>query len=818
MTEQAEPQRERSFLLGMLALSAAVLLLSIGQVRILSFQLWHHVTYLVVTVTLLGFAAGGTWCSVRTVKDSRSRAALHALLFALATFGVFAVLARHGSTLLKEKGARMPALDATFSYLYLVLPFVFGGLSVAAGLDGVGKTVSRRYAANLAGSALGCLLVFPALHLGGPGLILVATALGAIGAALLARAAEKTALAGIAGVVTAAALLAIPARDTLLPFTVAGGKALSLAIEQNRPIPFTGWDPICRVDVVGDETKDPLLNVFQDGDAPTWIPSGKIDYTKSLPGNHYALGYAMKVDPKNPLAPPRKNVLVIGVGGGGDLKTALVMGAEHVVGAEINPTTANMMRTRFKDFSGNLYDDPRVQIEIKDGRAVIAQSKERFDQIQITGADTYAALASGANLTAESYLYTEDAVHDYLDHLNDDGVLCVLRWRFFPPREELRFVGMCAKVLKDLGAADPRKHIAVINVKSSGNILGDVNVDAHYAFTIVKKTPLTENEITFLRKFVKLHPNKDAYGIAYLPGEPSEREFSGYLDAISGGIDSTAKFEREYEFSIDSVSDDRPFFFQFFRLRSLFEPQPGASQESFFRTVIGNGPAGLQVLWLSLLGALVLVVVFVFAPLVLFRREGLRVDSVNAKTSALFFICVGLAYLAVEMATVQRLTLFLGHPLKALGVGLSTFLLGSGLGSYFTGRVALGRETAAGRTAAVLVAIVTVLHAAWLPAVFQRCADLGPEARVMVAIAAIVPLAFLMGMPFPLALRAVQRTAPPLLPWALGVNGGASVIASVGAILVAMQTGFRVVLLIAAGIYLLAAITIPRARAALQES
>src|SRR5690349_5838736 len=112
MTDSAEPQREGSFLLGLLVLSAAVLLLSIGQVRILSFQLWHHVTYLVVTVTLLGFAAGGTWCSIRTVKDPKSRgarAALHALFFAIATVGVFMVLARHGSTLLKEKGARMPA-------------------------------------------------------------------------------------------------------------------------------------------------------------------------------------------------------------------------------------------------------------------------------------------------------------------------------------------------------------------------------------------------------------------------------------------------------------------------------------------------------------------------------------------------------------------------------------------------------------------------------------------------------------------------------------------------------------------------------------
>lgn len=812
MQNAPAPPRERTFQFGLLALSAAILLLSIGQVRVLSFQLWHHVTYLVVTVTLLGFAAGGTYASLRPARNPAARAGVQALLFAIATVGVFFTLARHGSELLVAQDNKLPALDATFSYLYLVLPFVFGGLSIAAALDGEGKAVSQRYAANLAGSAAGCLLVFPALKLGGAGLVLLAAALGAFGSCALALAAGRRLTATLGAIAALAALAALPAREKLFPFTVARGKALALAEEMGRPIPFTGWDPICRVDVVGDETRDPVLNVFQDGDAPTWIPNAKIDYAKTLPANHYGLGYSMAIDPKDPTKPPREKVLIIGVGGGGDLKTALVMGATKVIGAEINPTTAAMMRGPFAAYSGGLYDDPRVTIEIKDGRAVVAGSNEKFDQIQITGADTYAALASGANLTAESYLYTLEAVRDYLTRLNDDGVLCVLRWRFFPPREELRFVGLCGKVLRELGAEDPRKHIAVVNVSAKGDAIAGISVDAHYALTIVKRTPLTEYEIGFIRKFVRFHPAKDAYGLAYLPGETSEPEFAGYLDAIAAGDTATAKFEDEYAFAIDTVTDDRPFFFQFFRLRSLFETETGSGGRFHFHDVIGAGPAGLQVLWLSLAGALVLVIVFVFAPLAIFRREGLSVTG--AKTSALFFVCVGVAYMGIEMATVQRLTLFLGHPLKALGVGLSTFLLASGLGAFTTGRVGLGLETARGRLAALVVALLAVTHAFLLPRFFAACEGFGPDARVLLAMAAIAPLAFVMGMPFPLALRAVRATSPPLLPWALGVNGGASVIASVGAILLAMEIGFRAVLFVAAAIYVVAAITMPRARAA----
>jgi hypothetical protein len=653
--------------------------------------------------------------------------------------------------------------------------------------------------------------VFPALKFGGAGLVLLAAALGAIGSAALAFAAGRRTLAGIAALGVVAALAALPERERIFPFTVARGKALALAEEMGRPIPFTGWDPICRVDVVGDPARDPVLNVFQDGDAPTWIPSARVDYAKTLPANHYGLGYAIAIDPKNPQKPPRENALIIGVGGGGDLKTALVMGTERIVGAEINPTTAAMMRGPFRDYSGGIYDDPRVTIEIKDGRAVVAGTDEEFDQIQITGADTYAALASGANLTAESYLYTIEAVRDYLTHLSENGVLCVLRWRFFPPREELRFVGLCGKVLKELGAADPRRHIAVVNVSAKGDAIAGVNVDAHYALTIVKRTPLTDYEIGFIRKFVRFHPQKDAYGVAYLPGEPSEPEFQGYLDAIAAGEAETEKFEDDYAFAIDTVTDDRPFFFQFFRLRSLFSADTGTGGRFHFHDVIGAGPAGLQVLWLSLAGAVVLVLVFVFAPLALFRREGLSVAG--AKRSALFFVCVGVAYMAIEMATVQRLTLFLGHPLKALGVGLSTFLLASGLGAFTTGRIGLGLETARGRAAALVVAALAVAHAFLLPRFFAACEGFGPDERVILAIVAIAPLAFAMGMPFPLGLRAVRQTAPPLLPWALGVNGGASVIASVGAILLAMEIGFRAVLLVAAAIYVAAALTMPRTRA-----
>ncbi|MCB0948216.1 MAG: hypothetical protein KDB44_02865, partial [Mycobacterium sp.] len=564
----------------------------------------------------------------------------------------------------------------------------------------------------------------------------------------------------------------------------------------------THWDPICRVDVVGDENADDALRVYQDGDAPTWIPS-KDKPDDQFVSSHLALAYMMKFAPD---AAKRDKALVIGVGGGHDIRTALVMGATRVLGAEINESTAAMMRERFDAYSGGLYTDPRVEIVVADGRSVVARSDETFDVIQITGADTYAALASGANLVAESYLYTSDALDDYLSHLNDEGVLAVLRWRFRPPRETLRLVGMAALALKRAGAADPSRHIAVINVDSKGNLFGGTEVQARYAVTLVKKTPFTDGERGLLRRFCKEHPTGH-YSVAYLPGDPGEPEFEGYLSAIQEGPAAQRAFEDAYAYAIDPVSDDRPFFFQFFRGRDVVSEREEERGKEHFFSVIGGGPAGLQVLWYSMGAALILVVLLVLAPLAVLRRDGLRVPG--GGRLVVFFVAVGLAYLMVEIATMQRLTLYLGHPLFALSLGLTTFLVASGLGAAASARVAAGGERRGATIGAVLVVVMLAFHAFAVPSILEATLHLSTVARCALAVVLIAPLAFFMGFPFPLGLRRARAQDPRLLPWAFGVNGGASVIASVLAILFAMDHGFSAVLVFGAALYATAAITLP---------
>lgn len=805
MTESEKPGSQTAASVALLLLSAAILLLEVGQVRVFSYILWHHVTYLVVTVTLLGFAAGGTAMAVLPGRGGVWRSTSASLLFGLLSLLTFGVMARHQIELLPEADVSLPALRATLHYLYLVVPFFFAGMGVAAALDGDGPQVSRRYAVNMIGSAAGCLLATPVLRaFGGGGVVLATAALTFLAAFFFARAAGRRVLATSSLGLCVLAGLALPWADSLLPFPVAAGKTLDMELRKGVPLIATYWDPICRIDVVGDEAGRDALHVYQDGDAPTWIPS-KHQEEGAFASSHLALAYMPKLVPGTTAR--RDKALVIGVGGGHDIRTALVMGATRVVGAEINASTAEMMRDRFSDYSGGLYSDLRVEIIVADGRSVVARSDEKFDVIQITGADTYAALASGANLVAESYLYTQDALDDYMEHLTDQGMLAVLRWRFRPPRESLRLVGMAALALKKLGVEDPSKHIAVVNVDSTGSLFDGHEVQARYAVTLVKRTPLTDGERAQFRRFAKEHPTGN-YSIAYLPGDPSEPEFEGYLGAIREGDAAQRAFEDAYAYAIDPVSDDRPFFFQFFRGRDVVGDRAEEKGKEHFWSVIGLGPAGLQVLWYSMAAAVLLVILLVIAPLVVFRRSGLAVPG--GGRLVVFFIAVGLAYLMVEIATMQRLTLYLGHPLFALSLGLTTFLVGSGLGAAWSARIAEGSERKGAAIGALVVVVLLAFHAFGVPKVLEATLDLSTPARATLAVLMIAPLAFFMGFPFPLGLRRARAQAPRLLPWAFGVNGGASVIASVLAILFAMDYGFAAVLLFGAGLYLLASLALPK--------
>ena len=270
-----------------------------------------------------------------------------------------------------------------------------------------------------------------------------------------------------------------------------------------------------------------------------------------------------------------------------------------------------------------------------------------------------------------------------------------------------------------------------------------------------------------------------------------------------------AEFVADYKFSIEPATDDRPYFFNYFKWRVLPE-----LLDLRLRGGAGLVEWGYLVLLATLLQAVLAGVLLILLPLLIAPREWPRG---TAGSMGSYFFLLGLAFLFVEMAFIQKFILFLSHPLYSVAVVLAGFLVFAGMGSALSGRVAErfgGRSHVAVRAAVGGIAAMILLYLWLLPPLFERWIGLGDAARVVISLLLIAPLAFCMGMPFPLGLRRLAAQAPGFIPWAWGLNGFASVVSAALATLLAIELGFNTVLLIALLFYALAVMAViqpPRA-------
>jgi hypothetical protein len=824
---------------GLFVLSASTLALEILETRIFSVVAWHHLTYLLVTVALLGFGAAGAFLTLfrrRLLARPADSLVACSLLFAATAVGTLALLGRRPPDTARLLEGPLRAAFAFLDYGYLVLPYFFAGLAVAIALAESGAPVPARYFWNLAGSGLGCWLFVAAITpLGAAGSALLCAGLGILAAACFGQAAARRWRAAAHALLAAGiALLAATgpercarAADALLPFPFAATKTAARALRSlpEARIVHTEWSPLCRLDAVDFGVQRPAdsYQVFQDGDAPTTIfragfAAGDDEGAAGSPGPFaealrrsprfgllpggispiYALAYLFVEEPK---------VLVIGAGGGHDLLTAVHHGARSVRAAEINPVTAGWMRGRFRAFAGDPYRLPGVAVEVEEGRSLLRRTRERFDLIQMTGTDTYAALASGAYVLSESYLYTAEAMRDYFAHLEPRGVLAILRPDFEPPRENLRLFGLALLELRSRGVAAPSGCAAVVLHDAVVPLEGR-EARARFAVSLFRPTPFAPAEVERLERFCDSH-REDRIGFA--PGRGTDGAYSALARAVDER--SEGAFFARYPFDVTPVRDDRPFFFQYHRWGDLRGQEGTISEEARdWLAIIGEKPVGLWILLALLLQATVASSLLILLPLLAVRAGRDPSRSRGTGAPLLYFLSLGIGFIALEIATMQRTALFLGHPIYSLTVTLFAFLAFPGLGSLLSVRLAPSPRTAA-RAAVGAIAAAAVLHALFLDRLFAAALGAPFAVRVGLSLLALAPLGVALGIPFPSGLRILEAEAPDLLPWAIGVNGTASVLGSVATLLLSISLGFRACGLVAAGIYLLGTAPLLRRRA-----
>ncbi len=775
-------------LVGVLLIAMALLMLELVLTRIFSVTIYYHFAFMAVSLALLGTAVSGVWVYVMPAWFSKARYTIQspiaALLFA-ATCSIALIV--YLSIPFIPGASWGELLKTTIIYLALAVPFFFGGLCISLPLSHFPKQVSRIYFFDLIGASLGCLLTIPVLNIfGGPSAILFVAVLGGISALLMSFATIKRSIRTISalGSLFFAGLLIFNLITNAINVSYAKGE-----VEPKKY--YERWNTFSRI-VVIDPPKDTL---------PVWGLSKA--YNESLPnfylmnidaqagtpiiqfnGDYNSLRY-LRWDVSTVVHTLKQNAkqLVIGMGGGKDILAGLLFNQKEITGVEINPDIINAVKGQFGDFSGHFYNDPRVKVVQDEGRTFLTQSGEKYDIIQASLIDSWAATSAGAFVLTENSLYTKEAFKIYWDHLNDGGMVTMSRFYLGDrPDETMRLLTLSMDTWKDQGVADPRQNIVVMFSDGIATVL-------------LKKGPgFTRDEISALEK------RTDQYGFSllYAPGAavrgPVGTEVRAQpIQQLMKNPDFTS-FVKNYPLDISPPTDNRPFFFHTLRFGDSMRAMLGMKLPPEADKVHSKAP-------LSVLGALLIIVsflaaLFIFGPLFALRRrlssgkEATKKDLKGSLPFIAYFFLLGLGFIMVEIPLMQRFSLFLGHPVYSLSITLFSILLFSSLGSFLTGRVAPLKLRARMIAVGIGLVILIPLYILLLPPVLGALVPLSIAFKAIITAAILAPLGLLMGMPFPLGIRLLSEERGWMVPWVWGINGALSVVATVLSVIIAIYNGF----------------------------
>jgi len=800
MTSQTTTPISRQHYAGIFLLSLATLLLELALTRVLSVALWYHFGFLIISTALLGFGAAGVTLSLwrKLREDSPLDRALTwlSLAFGLVTLGSFWIMQQVPFDPFSLLSDRKQLLYMPVYYLAIAAPFYCSGLAIGLLLTRGGRAVNRLYALDLFGAGVGCaaiVLVMPTF--GGSGSVITAAALGIFSAAIFGWS-EVRQLAMVGLVLGMAVGVSAFYGEQVMPITVTANKGGPVLRQQKAVLPvYSGWNTFSKIDVY--DRKDHRRIVIDAGTAATSIPDlrGGLDQFTGQMRKELSQGIT-STSAAAYLNKPKPNVLVIGSGGGRQVLEALTYGASSVTAVEINPIINRLVAEEMKDYAGGLFDHPSVKLITEEGRSFTKRSSEKYDAIVAVHTISNAAVSSGALSLAENYVLTREAFEDYLDHLSADGVIFFTR----PEVQIPRLFTTATEVLRARGITNPGKHLYAYqdhDPRTKGE---------KYAFAagfFLKKSPFTPEEIARMEKMIRIgQPTPDAS--TDLPPvtlySPVQSQGPSIYQQIVNSRDLPGLYRRQTA-QIAPSTDDKPFFNQHARWSSLGWStfRDIFTQNERGRLALEDKPVAEITLVIILLQSVMIAAVLILLPLFRFSRRGLRVPGRWRYLG--YFAGLGLGFIMIEIAFLQRFSLFLGQPVYTYAVILASLLLFTGLGSFLSERLASDPQTALRRIIPAMLAVLIFTALVMLP-VFDFALGWSLPARIGVSILLVAPLGVLLGIPFPAGLRLVATEAPALMPWAWGVNGFFTVIGSVGALMLGMAFGFKAVLVLAGLCYL----------------
>jgi hypothetical protein len=767
---------------GLFVVTLSTLAYEIVLTRIFSVTMWYHFAFVAISVALFGTTVGALIVHLRPhwFTDDQVKRQMWRFSLAYAVSVAVAFVAQLSMPFRVELDATA-VFSVVFTCLIISVPFVCAGVVVCLALTRFPDRVNRLYAADLVGAGIGCVVLVVAFRFfDGPSLVLFIAAIAALGALLLAIDASERrgqVLAGLALIVLLGGAFGNSYQHGRnAPFV----KIFWTKDERDPTHMFDRWNAFSRVTVDGnpDELRAPMGTGLSTECPPEYLQVYQLDMLIDSTAGTVATRYSGNPDETNFLRCDISNLVyhavegddfdqaaVIGVGGGRDVLSALEFDVDRVTGIEINGNILDLVNGTLGEFTGHLDQDPRVHFVNDEARSWLTRTDERFDSIQISLIDTWAATSAGAFALTENSLYTTEAWDTFLDRLQPGGILSVSRWFRHEnpdPFEILRTTALAAEALTERGVENPRDHILIYEgppLEPYAQTVGTVLVSAE---------PFTPEVLDRIERMTQ----ELAFTPILTPDDATDQwDFAG-LTAPGGPGPALAGFDAD----VSPPTDNRPFFFQMATLGDVLTGDVENTQ--IFSPMMTLGALGLTVLLIA--------AVCIGGPLVKLGRETSHRGRVPYY---LYFAGIGLGFLMVEISQLMRLSTFLGHPTYALTVVLFTVLLFSGLGSMLVDRVS---ELERPRSLLVPLVLLLALAAAFgvvTPRIIEAAAGETTPLRIAVAVGVLAPLALLMGMPFSLGMRmaATDAGAPRAFLW--GINGAMSVVASVFATAIALFYG-----------------------------
>ena len=763
---------------GIFLLSASLLTFELTLIRVYSVTLFYHFAFMAISVAMLGLSAAALTVNRLPAKFKADALASWGSLFG-ACYAISLIVILEITFRIPVNAYKAPDVIAdklALIYILSAIPFYFAGLVFSGLFASFTSVIGKLYAWDLIGAGLGAVLIIPLLNwAGGEAGPFIIAASGLAAAAIFAAGSRRKFYLGVAG-------LALLFAFTNHSFDWLKVKYSKGALLENLDIKYNKWNSISRIMAIpfrpGTDaayTWCPSPNfplpimphlslMIDDGAATPVLPfDGKdlkpIDYLKN---DLTSLSHRLRGN---------GSTLVIGCGGGRDVLTGLMSGAEHIDAVDINPLIFDAMNGELSAFNGSLYKHPRVTGVISEGRAFARRNPGKYDLLQVAMIDTWAATTAGAYSLSENSLYTVEAFEDYLRALKPGGIISFTRFYFEPPQQALKIVSLYLEAARLRGISEPEKCILVAYYESLATV-------------IFKAEPFTEQEITRFKADVA----ELGFYIVYTPTDRVNSYFRSLIESRNRD-----GFYKQFPYDVRPNTDERPFFFNMLKMKDflqVFEIREG-QRFNYYATYT----------LLVLLGlSLVAVVVVLILPQMFWGEKLLRFPGRGALL--LYFVGLGLAYIMIETALLQRFVLLLENPTVSASAVVAGMLISSGLGSWFFGSLPESVKAIWLKRAFILITAMMMVHIIFGYQVIHALLGLPLVLKILVTAVLLLPLGFAMGMPLPAGMTAAGVKSEGTAAWCWAINGAASVVASPLAVTLAMASGFNAVLVVSMLIYI----------------